>query len=399
VRKIGIMGGTFNPVHNGHIKMAEAAYQQFHLDEIWFMPTKHPPHKENIIIASDTHRKEMIQLAITEHPCFSLSCIELERRGTTYTVDTLRYLKEIFPEDMFYFIIGADSLLHFETWKNPEEILQMATILSAPRYPSTSVQDIEQKKRLQEKYNADISFIQMEPVHVSSSDVRKARFYRTSVEQLVPKEVYQYMNEHHLYETMPVSMKELEKLLAEQQSDKRYRHTLGVKHMSGALAMCYQENLEHALLAGLLHDCAKTFTAEELLVKAREYQLPISATEEKNPFLLHGKVGAYITEHAYHITEPDILNAITYHTTGRPGMSMLEKIVFVADYIEPSRKLIHGLAEIRSIVFKDLDYAVYLTLKNTVEYLESQFEEDNIDDMTAKTYEYYKALHKEKNIK
>lgn len=200
MKKIGIMGGTFNPIHNGHLKMALEAYKQFQLDEVWFMPTKNPPHKAEKEIISDDHRVKMIELAIKKIPFFYLSKIELEREGTTYTVDTLCQLEKDYPNDYFYFILGADSLFHIHTWKSPEKVMKLAHILSAPRYPMTQEEEIERKDMLSEQYHADIQLISMEPIRISSMNIRKRIFNKQPINEYLPKEVEQYVKKYHLYQ-------------------------------------------------------------------------------------------------------------------------------------------------------------------------------------------------------
>ena len=133
MKKIGIMGGTFNPIHNAHLMMAEAAYEQYGLDEVWFMPSKIPPHKDSREIVSEEHRSRMIQFAIDDYKHFLLSDMELKREGVTYTCETLQQCLNEFPEDHFYFILGGDSLCDFEKWCHPEKIARMCTILSVSR--------------------------------------------------------------------------------------------------------------------------------------------------------------------------------------------------------------------------------------------------------------------------
>lgn len=200
MKKIGIMGGTFNPIHNGHLKMASEAYKQFQLDEVWFMPTKNPPHKNGEDIISDTHRINMIELAIKQIPFFFLSRLELEREGTTYTIDTLRQLKTEYPNDYFYFILGADSLFHIHTWESPEKVMELAHILSAPRYPNTIEAEKTKKDELIRQYGADIQLILMEPIRISSMSIREKLFKNQSVNGYLPKEVEQYIEKYHLYQ-------------------------------------------------------------------------------------------------------------------------------------------------------------------------------------------------------
>lgn len=175
-------------------------------------------------------------------------------------------------------------------------------------------------------------------------------------------------------------------------NEKRYEHTLGVAYTCAALAMCYGVDVSTARFAGLLHDNAKCMDDDVLLQLSKQYGLDITKAEYSSPYLLHAKVGAYLAKAKYGVEQDDIIMAIQYHTTGRPNMSLLEKIVFVADYIEPNRKKIEGLEEIRSIVFQNLDCAVAKILENTLAYLEEKANGDtsSIDEMTTKAYEYYK---------
>lgn len=187
-----------------------------------------------------------------------------------------------------------------------------------------------------------------------------------------------------------MELHEIEEKLQEKQNKKRFRHTMGVQYTAICLAMRYGEDTTKASYAGLLHDCAKYMTGEKLLHKCRKYQLPVSEAEERNPFLLHGKVGAWLSEYKYGITDHDILNAIIFHTTGRPEMSMLEKIVFTADYIEPGRNHAPNLQELRQLAFTNLDQAVCRILEQTLDYLKAGG--GDIDPATELTYQYYLKL-------
>lgn len=185
-----------------------------------------------------------------------------------------------------------------------------------------------------------------------------------------------------------VDLRELRKSMKEFQTEKRFEHTQGVEYTAAALAMRYEVSLEEALTAGLLHDCAKCLSDEEQLAICAEGCLEVSEIERRNPFLLHGKAGAYLAEHKYGIRNEDVLNAIRYHTTGRRAMSVLEKIVFVADYIEPGRKQAQNLDEIRRLSFENLDRALVMILEDTLSYLEKSGKET--DPQTEQTLEYYR---------
>lgn len=181
--------------------------------------------------------------------------------------------------------------------------------------------------------------------------------------------------------------KEMEAVL----SSKRYTHTLGVAYTAAALAMAHGEPMQAALTAGLLHDCAKSMHGSELVAICEKAHLNVTAVERSNPTaLLHAKAGAYLAQHKYGVNDDDILNAIRYHTTGRPDMSRLEKILYIADYIEPNRKQLAELDMIRRIAFQDLDWTMEKILANTLAYLRTT--DGQLDDMTIKTYNYYKRM-------
>lgn len=186
------------------------------------------------------------------------------------------------------------------------------------------------------------------------------------------------------------TLDEIQERVSSEIPKKRYYHTLSVAYLAVSLAMCYGEDTSKAMAAGLLHDIAKYTTGEEAIKECREANLPISEVEERNTFLLHSKLGAYYAEHKYGITDPDVLAAITNHTTGRPKMSTLEKIVFLADYIEMRRSqpTTPSLAIIRTTAFNQLDIAVFYALDNTLRYLSNKQRE--IDQSTVITHEYFK---------
>lgn len=171
---------------------------------------------------------------------------------------------------------------------------------------------------------------------------------------------------------------------------KRYEHTLGVAYTAASLAMCNNVDMQVAIVAGLLHDCAKCLSDAKRISICEKRNMSISEVERRNPSLLHAKVGSIIAMEDYDIDDMDIIQAIMNHTTGRPGMTTLEKIIFVADYMEPGRNKAKNLEIIRKMAFKDLDEALFKILEDTLLYLDES--EDEIDDMTQKTFDYYKGI-------
>ncbi|MDL2301922.1 bis(5'-nucleosyl)-tetraphosphatase (symmetrical) YqeK [Lachnospiraceae bacterium OttesenSCG-928-D06] len=184
--------------------------------------------------------------------------------------------------------------------------------------------------------------------------------------------------------------KKIRKAMEKNLDVKRFEHTLGVAYTAASIAMYYDADIKNSELAGLLHDCAKCISHDKKIVICEKHNINISNTERQNPDLLHCKVGSFLAMEEYHVTDLDVINAILNHTTGRPGMSLLEKIVFVADYIEPNRRKAPNLKAIRKLAFQDLDMAVLKILEDTISYLTVSGVE--YDKKTEKSYEYYKNL-------
>lgn len=188
---------------------------------------------------------------------------------------------------------------------------------------------------------------------------------------------------------MTADLENIQKRLEKKLKKERFQHTLGVMYTAGALAMRYSENLEEALTAGLLHDCGKYCSSKEQIKLCQKHHIKLTSVELEAPALIHAKLGAYLAEKKYGVDNPRVLDAIRYHTTGRPHMSMMDKIIYLADYIEPGRKMIPGLTELRELSFTDIEQAVCQCARSTLNYLEKS--KHFIDPMTKETYEYYKS--------
>lgn len=194
-----------------------------------------------------------------------------------------------------------------------------------------------------------------------------------------------------------IDLKKIRKAMEKALDAERYEHTLGVEYTAASLAMRYGGPVQSARLAGLLHDCAKCLNDEKKLSICEKHNISINEIERRNPFLLHSKVGSYLAMEEFHVNDPDVINAILNHTTGRPGMSLLEKIIFVADYIEPDRNKAPNLNGIRQTAFVDLEEALLMILEDTLKHLKTTAGE--IDPMTEKTYEYYRKKDGDENGK
>ena len=199
-KKIGIMGGTFNPIHIGHLILAQTALEQFGLDKVLFMPSKNPPHKRNEYILDDEVRAAMVQLAIEDNPYFELSTFEMEREGITYTADTLEQLTTLHPDEEYFFIVGADSLFYIDKWKDPEIILDLCTLVAAVRDQRTRQEMEEQIAYLSNQYQATIELLDSPNIDISSSMIRERAKVGLSVDYYVSTRVADYMAKNSLYQ-------------------------------------------------------------------------------------------------------------------------------------------------------------------------------------------------------
>lgn len=393
--RIGIIGGTFDPIHIGHLIIAQNAVTQYHLDQILFIPTGHSPHKDDKEIEQSAHRLEMIRLSIKNNPDFYFSAMEINAARTSYTYLTLQELHQTYPDWELYFIMGADSLDYLDKWMEPAEICRLATLLVAIRDDLDMNRIKDKAAELKRLYEADIRPIITPNVSVSSHNIRERVAKGEPIRYLVTPEVEEYIAHQCLYQEdegqtpMNERFNRIKKTLKKELDKDRYEHTLGVMYTSACLAMANGYDMEKAQLAGLLHDCAKCIPNEKKLKICAKNNIPVTQVEKDNPFLLHAKVGAFLARVLYEVEDEEILHAISVHTTGAPAMNTLDKIVFIADYIEPKRDKAANLKEIRKTAFEDLDEALKMILCDTIHYLNGSKNDKNIDPMTLETYHYY----------
>lgn len=199
-KQIGIMGGTFDPVHNAHLVLAEQAYSQFSLDEVWMMPNGNPPHKREYSQADVGHRMEMIRLAIQNVPYLRLCGLEQSENSYHYTYETMSVLNSTYPDHQFYFIMGADSLFDFEDWKEPAIICRECVLLAATRDHCRKEKILRRIEELKEKYNADIRILNTPNMDVASEEIRRKIQQKEDIAGMVPEDVAKYIRQNHLYE-------------------------------------------------------------------------------------------------------------------------------------------------------------------------------------------------------
>lgn len=199
MKKIGIMGGTFNPIHYGHLILAESTYEQLNLDKILFMPLKNPPHKAISGEVSEKQRVDMISLAIKDNPHFELSTMELDRAGTTYTAETLTMLTRENPDTEYYFIVGADSLFYMQNWKEPQTVFKLCTVVAAGRNQVDKDQIINQIDYLKDLFNANIMLIHMPAIDISSAMIREQVAADKTIRYYLPESVREFIESNRLY--------------------------------------------------------------------------------------------------------------------------------------------------------------------------------------------------------
>lgn len=350
--KIGIMGGTFDPIHNGHLKIALAAKSEYHLDKVIFLTSGNPPHKKGKKILDGKIRHIMVKRAIAEIPGFEPSDWEISRTEYSYTLNTLMHFQKEYPGDEIFFIIGGDSARDFHKWYHPEEILGLCTLLVYDRTGGTFSCDFAKP-------------VHGEKIDISSTEIRRRRENGEDISALVPKTVNDFIVRNNIYLRNDSFEKRLESML----TPSRFAHSLGVRDTAVRLAQIHGADVKKAEIAGLLHDNAKNL--DNIYDRCRDLEVDLDRYELQNPALVHAKLGAETAKCEFYITDPEILDAIRYHTVGRSGMTLLEKIIFVADLTEPGRDF-PDVPPIRELSEKDLDAAVCRCIRSTIRINESR---------------------------
>lgn len=329
--RIGIYGGAFNPVHKGHIKLAEEIKVKAKLDKIIIMPSGVSPHKSSGSLVDSEHRLEMCRLAFGGED-YIVSDLEIRRDGKSYTYYTVCELRELYPDDELYLIMGSDMLLSFHRWYRYEDILSQVTICATTRQDDISIDELK-------KYSSDVLkketlIIDFEPFECSSTKVRNALLSGDDASDMVSRKVLDYITEKGLYTDIYTPVRQL---LRQRLDEYRYVHSLGVADSARQLAKIYGADEEKAYYAGLLHDVAKNTPKEEQLELMEKGGIKLTDTEKNNPALWHAMAGECYLRDCMGITDEEILGSVRYHTTGKAGMSLLEKVIYVADYISAER--------------------------------------------------------------
>lgn len=387
--RIGIMGGSFDPIHQGHIRMAQHALESQQLDRVLMLPSGNPPHKPDITPAE--HRWRMVCAACAGIPGLIPCREELDRTGVIYTVDTLSRLQEKYPKAELFYLIGADMLMRLHRWYRLAEVLQMCTFIVFPRTSAYTPQQLNEERKKLAAQGARILLMDMEVLDVSSTDARQAIQEGGSTPQL-PIAVRQYAQAAGLYGAelrIPQGPQWLE-MLFQDLTVKRFAHTLAVADTARRLALLHGLDPLKAEIAGLLHDCAKCLPLEEMQRIARENHLTEDESILESGALLHSVVGAYLARTKYGCEDEEVIQAILSHTTGKAGMTRLDMAVWLADTIEPTRAPYPLLDKTRMLAGLSLEKAMITSLEGTLQHVRKKG--DAVHPATLETLDYLKSL-------
>ncbi len=372
---IGIYGGTFDPPHLGHMRAAQAAMELLELDKLIFVPAKQPPHKAlSGDSAAPEQRLAMTRLmadALLSPEKVSVDELELKREGKSYTSDTLRQMRKCYPEDQLWLLVGTDMFLTLQDWHESQVVLSLAGIAAFARTKADSPAVLSrQKKLLEERFGAQVRLLELPQVYdVSSTQIREG-----ADSAHLPVSVWGYILRNGLYgagrDLARLSDDDLRACSLSMVYAKRHAHILGVEQEAVKLAKRWGGDETAARRAAILHDCTKYWSTQRHLAYCEEYKLPLDPLELKSEKLLHAKTGALVARHIFGQSD-EVFDAIYCHTTGKKDMTLLDKIIYIADYMEPNRDF-PGVERLRELAYTDLDAAVALGCEMSIREMEEK---------------------------
>ena len=364
--RIAVYGGSFNPPHPAHVRAARLAYAALAPDKLLVIPAADPPHKA-LAAGSPTpeERFELTKLAFRDFPEAEISDVELRRGGESYTSDTVEELAREYPGAELWLVIGTDMLTSFERWHEFRSILAGAALAVLPRNEG-ELPEIERcAARFEALYGARVRIIDAAPLPMSSSEMRDMLVARRGADVL-DGEVYARIIRLRDYGAKP-QLDWLRERAYAYLKPKRIPHVAGCEQEASKLALRWGEDPGDAAEAGILHDITKKLSMDEQLILAEKYGIVFDKFERENIKLTHAITGAALSRELFGV--PDrIYSAIRWHTTGRADMTLLEKIIYLADYIEPTRDF-DGVEPLRKLAYEDIDSAMALGLKMSLEEL------------------------------
>ena len=373
MERIGIYGGTYSPPHIGHLRAAEYAIEACKLDRLLLIPTGVSPHKQMSAGATAADRLQMLRLSAAGIEKAEVSDIELKREGRSFTVDTLRLLKEQYRDSELVLLMGTDMFTSFLSWREPEAIMELATLAVFCRGERGERERIDAQKTALEAMGTKIELVENPVTAISSTDLRRMLVFGCADPFLMPG-VGDYIREKGLYGTgkdrKNLPMEELEAEVVALMNPNRVAHVLGCRDCAVELARLYGENEVDAARAGLLHDITKAIDGPLQLTLCAEYGMILGTFSKAYPKTLHALTGSLVARRVFGENE-NVVSAICHHTTGRADMTLLEKIIYIADYVEVNRNF-PGVEEMRAMAYTDLDKAVLMGLESAVAHVKRQ---------------------------
>lgn len=370
--KIGIFGGTFDPVHSEHVALASAAIDALSLDRLFVVPTFLSPHKQGRRVASAEHRLAMCRLAFSQEK-EEVCDYEIEAGGTSYSYLTCRHFRALYPDAEIYFVMGTDMLDFFPHWKEPRDILSHVRLAVGARAEELTALEGRQSA-FSERFGCGFSVVPFVGAPVSSTKIRAIAALGGDVSALTGEKVAAYLEAEGVYRDEMLCRA----LALEKPSRREHSIRVAVMALSRAESLGIPE--ETALLAAGMHDVAKNLPPDSPYLAG-------FVPPDCPPPVLHQFSGAYVAEHAFGVRDEDVLNAIRYHTSGRPHMSDLEKLVFLADMLEEGRSY-PGVEECRQLFYRDIDACLALCLKRQLAYLRECG--GTVYPLTEQTYQWIK---------
>ena len=374
MERIGIYGGTFNPPHIGHMRAAAQAICALGLSKLLLIPDRIAPHKQLPVgSATPEQRLQMLELAAADMPGAEVSDLELRREGTSYTYLTVLELRQQYPNAELVLLMGTDMFLSFDRWKNPDIITSHAALGVFCRGEKGEKAAIEAKKAEMEAKGVKILLVKNDVTAISSTQLRQMLTFGCA-DPFLPTGVGDYIREHGLYGTHEdlrgLPMDKLEAAVVRLLNPNRVAHVLGCRDTAVLMARHWGANETDAARAGILHDITKALDGPLQLTLCAEYGTILDDFSKKYPKTLHAFTGSLVAKEIFGENEA-VTEAIRHHTTGKANMNLLEKIIYVADYMEPNRTLPY-VEELRRLAYTDLDGAVKLGLEMTLEHLAKQ---------------------------
>jgi nicotinate-nucleotide adenylyltransferase len=360
--RIGIYGGAFNPPHRGHAIGAIRAVEQLRLDKLLVIPSGVSPHKPMPDgTPSAASRLDMARIAFRDVPNAEVSDIEIRRPGESYTADTVREIERVYPDSEMFLIVGTDMYLTLERWYDAEYLLSRATPAVTLRY-TDALERIEAASVSLERRGVRTEIVRNGAIEISSSALREKFAHRGGAE-FVDDEVYRFILRERLYGVKP-DFDRLRRYAYAMLDVKRIRHVAGCEEEAVALAKRWGVSVDDARTAAILHDVTKRLTLEEQLELCEIYGIVLDELERESDKLLHSKTAAALSKREFSVNS-GVSDAILWHTTGKADMSPLEKIIYLADYIEPNRDFT-GVEAMRRLAYEDLDAALLLGLRSSL---------------------------------